>query len=74
LTINQKYCIIKFMYINISKIKKLAKEKNKQVSKSFLMELNRIVFELVNMTLNTHNGGKKRIDGQLLLLLTKNKY
>jgi len=62
------------MYINISKIKKLAKEKNKQVSKSFLMELNRIVFELVNMTLNTHNGGKKRIDGQLLLLLTKNKY
>lgn len=74
MTINQKYCIIKFMYINISKIKKLAKEKNKQVSKSFLMELNRIVFELVNMTLNTHNGGKKRIDGQLLLLLTKNKY
>lgn len=62
------------MYINISKIKKLAKEKNKQVSKSFIMELNRIVFELVEMTLNTHNGGKKRVDGQLLLLLTKNKY
>lgn len=62
------------MYINVSKIKKIAKDHKKQVSKSFINELNRIVFNIVTMCLSTHNGNKKRIDGQLLLILTKNKY
>lgn len=49
-------------YVNVSAIKKLAKENGKRTGSSFIEALDRFIEEHVIRAARTHDGGKKTLD------------
>ncbi len=52
-------------YLNVSNIKKLAKEQNKRVGKDFLNSLDVFIYEKILKACRVHNGGKKTLDSDV---------
>ena len=49
-------------YINVTRIKKLAKQHNKRIGKDFLFSLDVFIEEKVIRSAQVHNGSKKTLD------------
>ena len=51
------------MYLVVSKVKSRAKDAGKRAGKDFLMRLDAFIDRKLEEALNTHNGGKRTLDG-----------
>ncbi len=59
-------------YINVARIKKLAKQHNKRVGKDFLFSLDVFIEEKIIKSSQVHNGSKKTLDSSVFLYIFKN--
>lgn len=59
-------------YINVARIKKLAKQHNKRVGKDFLFSLDVFIEEKIIKSSQVHNGSKKTLDSSVFNYIFKN--
>jgi hypothetical protein len=53
-------------YLNVSNIKKTAKQNDKRVSKAFLLHLDAHIESILIKACKVHNGGRKTLNPELL--------
>ena len=58
-------------YINVARIKKLAKQHNKRVGKDFLFSLDVFIEEKIIKSSRVHNGSKKTLDSAVFNYIFK---
>jgi hypothetical protein len=59
-------------YINVARIKKLAKQNDKRVGKDFLFSLDVFIEEKIIKSSQVHNGSKKTLDSSVFNYIFKN--